>query len=62
MRKRKTEARECGGEAPGRTAVAMDVCAALAFFSRTPRVVRARNDQASVEPEPVPLVSRGTAD
>lgn len=43
--------------------MARDRCAAvLAFFWRTPLVVRVLNDHAIVEPEPVPLVSRGTAD
>ena len=63
MRKRKTEAPERGAEAQDGTAVAIDLCAAVrAFFRLTPFVVRVLNDHAIVEPEPVPLVSRGTAD
>jgi len=43
--------------------VARDRCAAvLAVFGLTPLVVRWLNDHAIVESEPVPPVSRGTAD
>jgi hypothetical protein len=34
----------------------------LAIFGLKPLVVRVLNDHAIVKPEPVPLVSRGTAD